>query len=115
METLAVEGVTYDLVIYEAFKPELDLTGMHRERGKLIFYAEGIRDPRYQLESPLPGDAPYMWSVRLRKDDTVSTWTVTSYFVFFIVGSVRGSGKWYGSRRPNNRSRVHAYQAHDFE
>jgi len=94
------EGVAYDLAIYEAFTPSSDFLGLYRERGKLIFYVEGIPEPRYQLESPLPADRKYMWSVRLRRGDTVSTWTNTSYFAFFIVASVRGSGKWYGFETP---------------
>jgi len=42
-----------------------------------------------------------MWSVRLRNGDTVSSWTTTSYFAFFIVGSARGSGQWYGFTTPD--------------
>jgi hypothetical protein len=96
----AIEGVAYDLAIYEAWTSSTDFLGLFRDRGKLIFYAEGIREPRYQLESPLPADRKYMWSVRLRKGDTVSTWSGTGYFVFLIVGSVSGSGKWYGFETP---------------
>ena len=96
------EGVSYDLAIYQADSLVfLDPLNLHIERGKLAHYAEALREPKYQLTVPLQPGRKYMWSVRLRNGDTVSSWTTTSYFAFFIVGSARGSGQWYGFTTPD--------------
>jgi hypothetical protein len=94
------EGVAYDLAIYDAFLPESVLEGRRHERAGLVHYAEGLAEPRLQLDAPLAPGRKYMWSVRLRKGDVVSNWTTTSYFTFFLVGSASGSGQWYGFETP---------------
>jgi hypothetical protein len=93
------EGIAYDFAIYEAFDPGL-FEG-RTERGRLVFYKEGLAEPRFQLEEPLPAGRRYMWSVRLRKGDLVSTWTSTSYFAFLLVAWTSGSGQWFGFEIPD--------------
>lgn len=92
-------GISYDVAIYES--ESLNLLGTIKERGKLAAYAEGLREAKFQLDKPLEPGKKYLWSVRLRQDETVSTWTTTSYFAFFIIGSARGSGQWYGFTTPD--------------
>jgi hypothetical protein len=97
--TSKLEKVTYDVAIYES--ESLNLLGTMKERGKLAAYVEGLREPKFQLEKPLEPGRKYLWSIRLRKDETVSSWTTTSYFAFFIIGAVSGSGQWYSFITPD--------------
>jgi len=96
----AAEGVAYDLAIYEAYMPESFVDGRRRERGRQVHYVEALREPRFQMEVPLPPGKSYLWSVRLRQGDTVSNWTTTSYAAFLLVVAVSGSGQWYGFETP---------------
>jgi hypothetical protein len=97
------EGVTYDVAIYEflVLDPfDVPGAGRHRERGKLAAYAEGLKEPKLQLDTPLQPGKKYLWSVRLRKGDFVSTWSVSSYFDYFVIGWRKGSGQWHGFTTP---------------
>lgn len=78
----SVPDVRYDVVIYEAYdstwrKINLDLiTGKERwRRGRLQVYAQGLTKPVFKPDISLQPDATYLWSVRLRRGDTVSTWS----------------------------------------
>jgi hypothetical protein len=94
-----LQGVSYDVAIFES--EPLDLLGTVKERGTLVAYAEGLPETKFQPDKPLDPGKHYLWSVRLRKGDIVSTWTTTSYFAFLIVASVRGSGQWYAFTTPD--------------
>jgi hypothetical protein len=91
-------GVSYDVAIFES--ESLNLLNTVKERGRLVACAEGLPEPKYQPDKPLEPGKNYLWSVRLRKGDVVSTWTTTSYFAFLIVAAVRGSGQWYAFTTP---------------
>jgi hypothetical protein len=97
------QGVSYDVAIYESVTLAgiAGLPGARRQRGKLAAYMEGLEEPRFEVSTPLLPDKQYMWSVRLRSGDTVSTWSASSYFAFFIVGYSRGSGAWFGFSTPD--------------
>ena len=92
-----LEGVSYDVAVYEV----LELSFASKQQGKLAAYVEGLTEPRLQLDAPLKPGKRYFWSVRLRKEDTVSSWSTTGYFVFFVVGAVSGSGGWFGFLTPD--------------
>lgn len=95
------EGVTYDVAIYESLSaPSL---GLARARGGLFAYAEGLKDASFQPATPLAAGKRYDWSVRLRQGDTVSSWSTTGYFVFFVVGWAAGSGNWFGFATPGSK------------
>jgi hypothetical protein len=95
------EGVTYDVAIYETVTPgPLDHSEARTLRGRLAAYAEGLREPKLQLGTPLQPGRKYWWSVRLRKGDFVSTWSVSSYFDYFVIGWRKGTGQWYGFTTP---------------
>jgi hypothetical protein len=66
------------------------------ERGKLVAYAERLPEPRFQPEQPLRPASKYLWSVRLRKDDAVSTWSTTSFSAFMFGGWTNSAGYWFG-------------------
>jgi hypothetical protein len=92
---------TYDVAIYESLL--IGAPGAPRVRGALVTYAQGLIEPRFKVSEPLEAGKNYEWSVRLRDDDTVSTWSVTNYFVFFVVGSVSSRGQWFGLSTPTSR------------
>lgn len=78
----SIPDVKYDIAIYEAYdsnwrKVVLDLlTGNKRwRRGRLMAYAQGLTKPRFKPNVPLQPDTTYLWSVRLRRGDSVSTWS----------------------------------------
>ena len=93
------KGVTYDLAVYESI--QAPLLGLSHIRGKLVSYVEALPQPFYQFDTPLARGKQYEWSVRLRSGDTVSTWSTTGYFVFFVVGTASGSGNWFGFSTPD--------------
>lgn len=94
------EGFTYDVAVYESLSLAGNVPGALRIRGTRVAYAEGLRETRYQLSTPLAPNTRYEWSVRLRDGENVSTWTTTSYFAFFVVGWAAGSGQWFGLDTP---------------
>jgi hypothetical protein len=96
-----LEGVSYDVAIFES--ESLNLLGNSKERGKLVAYAEGLHEAKYRPDKPLDPGKNYLWSVRLRKDDMVSTWTTTSYFTFLIIASFSGTGQWYAFTTPEQK------------
>lgn len=93
-------GILYDVAIHESLTLGLDMPGMPRARGALVEYAEALSEPRFQLRQPLKAGRKYDWSVRLRDGDTVSSWSTSGYFTFFIVGWASGSGLWFGLSTP---------------
>ena len=85
---------TYDVAVYEAMR--LDRLGLKPPyiRGAVVEYAGDIESPRYKLENKLKPNTKYFWSVRVRKNGRVSSWSTISYkyFAFLIFGFASGSG-----------------------
>lgn len=100
------DGVAYDVAIYEslALAGFDSLPGAAKQRGRLAAYVEGLREPKFQLGTPLQPNKRYFWSVRLRNGDMVSGWSTSSYFAFFIVGWASGSGDWFGFTTPDSKA-----------
>jgi len=94
------QDITYDVAIYESLL--IAAPNAPRVRGALISYAQDLKEPRFKLSEPLKAGKQYEWSVRLRAGDTVSTWSVTNYFVFFVIGSVSSRGQWFGLSTPSH-------------
>jgi hypothetical protein len=94
-------GITYDVVVFESLALTGNMLGGPRARGAVVDYAQGLSEPRFQVTKPLQPAKKYDWSVRLREGDTVSTWSVSSYFVFFVIGWASGSGQWFGLSTPS--------------
>lgn len=94
------EGMTYDVAVYESLSLAGDVPGAQRIRGARVAYSESLREPRFQISTPLAPNTKYEWSVRLREGENVSTWSTTSYFAFFVVGWASGSGQWFGLTTP---------------
>ena len=85
------DDVTYDVAIYEAlpYGPPLR---MHYVQGPMIEFVQGLTAPSYTVKTSLKPRAHYFWTVRLRKDETVSDWSSMSYreFAFLIVAFISG-------------------------
>ena len=92
------KDVTYDVAVYESISSRF--TGVDRMRGALVLYAEALREPFFQIETPLLPGKRHEWSVRLRRGDSVSNWSTTGYVAFVIVGVASGSGYWFGFTTP---------------
>ena len=86
--------VTYDIVVFKALLLGRDGWNTRYIRGPIIEYARGIKTAQYKLKNKLKPKTKYIWSVRLRKNDTVSSWSSISYkyFAFLLVAAVWGSG-----------------------
>lgn len=76
------EGIAYDVGIWEAvsYTPN----GMARlwVPGRLVYLAENIDRPELALPEPLRPKTRYYWSVRLRRGDIVSSWSVAGHDLF---------------------------------
>jgi len=63
----------YDVAIWEgSVYQELD---KHFTRGNLVYLREGLDQTEIVVEKPLKPLTQYMWGVRLRRGDIVSTWS----------------------------------------
>lgn len=88
--------ISYDLVLYEAaaFTYGGRMVPSYT-RGRIVAYAEDLKEPRWQPETPLKPDTRYIWSVRLREGSTVSGWSTQSHSTFLLVYMSAGYGQWF--------------------
>lgn len=93
-------NIRYDFALYEVVGISSATLGVGSIRGPLVAYAEGLREPRYQVSMPLEPGKKYEWSVRLRDGDTVSNWSSSSYFLFLGIAYISGWGQWFGFSTP---------------
>jgi len=87
--------LSYDLVIYEAASYTRQGMTKNYLPGNLIVYEEEIQEATFSLKNPLTPDNKYYWSVRLRRNDVVSTWSKFSYFQTLIIYTGSGSNQWF--------------------
>jgi hypothetical protein len=92
--------VSYDFVLYQAvaYRPA-GLMTLYLP-GAVMDYHQGLEEPRYQPSTPLQPDSRYYWTVRLRRDGTVSNWSSFSYFQFMIFAARSGHSPWFGFSTP---------------
>lgn len=97
----ARHDVSYDLILYEAAAYVVggQMVPSYM-RGHVVAYAEGLKEPHWQPETPLEPDTRYIWSVRLRDGETVSGWSTQSHSTFLIVYMSSGYGQWFQFRTP---------------
>jgi hypothetical protein len=84
--------VTYDVIIYEGFRVKRPLFSLEERQlasGKVVYYREGLKEPQHMIEEPLEPNAEYRWSVRARRGDRVTDWSmaIRNYPVFKTPGS----------------------------
>jgi len=97
-----MEKMTYDVVVFESLSFTYGvLDSVSNMPGARVAYAEGLREPRYALPTPLKPGKEYLWTVRVRDGDAVSTWSTTRYFAFLLVAKLRGSGQYFGFATPD--------------
>jgi hypothetical protein len=88
--------VSYDLVLYEAAAYAVGGAMVPSYmRGRVVAYAEDLKEPRWKPETPLKSDTRYIWSVRLREGQTVSGWSTQSHSTFLLVYASWGHGQWF--------------------
>ncbi len=94
-------GVTYDVILYEAIRYE-SADGRHVGllQGFIADYVEGLSEAKHQVTRPLKPGADYLWSVRLRKDDAISSWSTYQYDHFFIIGFSQASNLLFSFKTP---------------
>ena len=94
--------VAYDLVIYEAFTYSRGVMKIRSRYipGKVAVYEEDLKAAIWRPDTPLKPDREYFWSVRLRRDGTVTNWSNYSYFSFYLVASSSGYGQLFGFSTP---------------
>ncbi len=69
----AVEGATYDVVIYQPdFADEERANASPEQRA---YFREGLTANVHQVETKLEPGRQYLWSVRSHKDGQTSSWT----------------------------------------
>lgn len=96
------KDVTYDVVIYESlsFVYEFGGSRVNRMLGARAAYAEGLAEPRFVPATALQPGKQYEWSVRLRRGDTVSTWSTTGFSLNLIIAGRSESGHFFGFETP---------------
>ena len=92
--------VSYDLVIYQAVKFQVESGKSYYHAGSVVDYQQGLTHPEYRPETPLKPDNKYFWNVRLRRGDIVSNWSSFSYFHFYLVAYTWGTEPWFGFSTP---------------
>lgn len=92
--------VTYDFALYDSASFGLDALSKSHVEGRVVAYRQGLAEPAWRPDTPLEADHRYYWSVRLRRGQTVSTWSTWSYFNFFIIGFASGYGQWFRFMTP---------------
>jgi hypothetical protein len=94
-------GVTYDVAIWEAAAYRLPSKGIDRHiPGHLVVYRENLARTDLALQTPLKPQTKYYWSVRLRRADTVSSWSRAGHFTFLVVAWTSSHGGWFGFATP---------------
>lgn len=94
-------GVGYDIILYEAIQYETANGRAALLRGPIADYAENLPGAEYRPTHPLKPGTQYLWSVRLRKDDRISTWSTYQYDHFFILGFSRANNLFFSFKTPD--------------
>ena len=87
------DNASYDVLVREAIR--YGDPGVRRWiEGRVVHYAAGLSEPGFSPPQPLASGRKYFWSVRVRDDDRISTWSTMNYreFGFFLVAAVWRSG-----------------------
>lgn len=75
--------ITYDFVIYEGiYVPATFTEKAKRSVGREVYYREGLVAPEHRIEESLKPDTEYYWSVRMRRGEKVSAWSLYDYDLF---------------------------------
>lgn len=95
------KNVSYDLIIYEAAIFYFDGFQKVYLPGKIFLLEENIKEPNYELEKELKPGTNYYWSVRLREDNEVSTWSLFHYIYNYVIGVSSGFNQLFSFSTPS--------------
>ncbi len=97
----SLQDVSYDIVIYKAlnYKPP-GASDRTQIPGPVVAYGQGLTEPEYRPPAPLKPGSKYYWSVRLRRDEVVSTWSRRHFFRFALVAATWAETAWFGFSTP---------------
>lgn len=93
-------NTTYDVAIWEAVSYSFPLAGDAYLAGRRVVYRQGLLEPSFEVDTPLKPKTKYMWSVRLRRGQQVSTWSKAGHFTFLVFASSAGVGEWFKFETP---------------
>ena len=93
-------GVIYDLIVYEGIKEESFWKGTKRAVGREVYYREGLKATEHKIEESLMPGTEYYWSLRIRRGQKVSDWSVYDYFLFLGSGYVNKNNYPFGFKTP---------------
>jgi len=101
-EPLQESNITYDFILYEglnSFKYNIDAsTG---NIGKEVYYRENFAEPQCKLDQPLKAKTEYYWSVRIRRGQSISEWSLYDYVYFTGLGIGQLHNRNFVFRTPN--------------
>lgn len=92
-------GVRYDVIVYENITYMTGARQRHMH-GWIIDQAQGLERPSHRLKRALKPGRRYFWSVRLRKGDTISNWSLYSFSSFYGIGYGQARGLYYHFETP---------------
>ena len=92
--------ISYDVAVWEAIPYRFPLGSTMYTRGPLVAYAQDVALPELHLDNALKSKTRYFWSVRLRRGDTVSSWSTAGHFTFLVVAWRSSRGESFGFETP---------------
>jgi hypothetical protein len=94
---------TYDFIIYKAINFDKGIwiwKGIRRAVGREIYYREGLKESEHKIEEPLAPNTEYYWSVRIRKGQEVSSWSLYYLSIHFDPFGQMETRRKYGEYFP---------------
>lgn len=88
--------VSYDIAVWEAAHHQWAIARRIHLPNRLVVYAENLKASEFALQDALKPKTQYLWSVRLRQGDVVSSWSHAGHFAFLLVVSTSSRGQWFG-------------------
>ncbi|MFX0139391.1 MAG: hypothetical protein ACFFDN_37470 [Candidatus Hodarchaeota archaeon] len=92
--------VTYDFILYEGIRIEDFWRGIKRALGEEVCYCQGLKTSKFTTEKSLKPGMEYYWSVRTRKGDHVSQWSLYDYFLFLGTGFIKADNRPFCFKTP---------------
>jgi hypothetical protein len=98
---VAAPDVHYDVVVWEAVRYQSAIGAAELyEPGRVVFYEQDLAAPEVALSESLKPGTKYFWSVRLRQNGDVSSWSRRGHRLMLIVVNSWSSGQWFGMKTP---------------
>lgn len=94
---------SYDLIVYEGIKEESFWEGTKRAVGREVYYREALLSTRHTIEQDLAPGTEYYWSVRIRRGDEVSDWSVYDYTLFLGTAYMHAGKRFFVFHTPEEK------------